>query len=119
VWAAERRSRTRKHYRFDDVAITPRPCSGRSLLCRLVLAASIELADGSLQSDRRAVRRAMTFGGLRQVRDLYDETCARTGIGAGPHVQLFPAFRRLAEEEAAARPVRSAITANARRGLSR
>jgi len=40
LWASDEPiSHHGKHYQFDDVAITPKPCSGRSRLCRGVLAA--------------------------------------------------------------------------------
>jgi alkanesulfonate monooxygenase SsuD/methylene tetrahydromethanopterin reductase-like flavin-dependent oxidoreductase (luciferase family) len=46
----------------------------------------------------------MTFGGLRQVRDLYHETCARHGKPAGRLMcSYFLHFADTPEEEAAAR----------------
>src|ERR1700739_4569456 len=65
-----------KHYRFDDVAITPRPVQ---LPIPSYVASfsqpSIELAGrlgcGLIVAPFAA---AMTYGGLRQVNDLYDQT---------------------------------------------
>ena len=70
-----------KHYRFDNVAITPKPVQ-RPIPAYVASFSqpSIELAGrlgcGLIVAPFAA---AMTFGGLRQVRELYHETCARHG----------------------------------------
>ena len=67
------------------------------LLCRLVLEA-VDRAGGAGSACNLIVApfaAAMTFGGLRQVREVYDEACAPPRQQAGAaDVQLFPAFRR-------------------------
>ena len=81
LWAADRAiSHHGRHYRFDDVAITPKPV-------QLPLPAylpsfsqpSIELAGrlgcGLIVAPFAA---AMTYGGLRQVAELYDQTALGT-----------------------------------------
>src|SRR5215467_12755674 len=68
-----------KHYRFDNVAITPKPVQ-RPLPAYVASFSqpSIELAGrlgcGLIVAPFAA---AMTYGGLRQVRKLYQETCAK------------------------------------------
>jgi len=123
LWAARGRSRTTGSTTGStNVAITPRPVQRpipsyvasfsrpsieacRTLGCNLIVA---------------PFAAAMTFGGLRQVRDLYDETCARHGHRGGRLMcSYFLHFADSPEEEAAARPVRSAITAMRDGGLSR
>ena len=82
LWASEAPiSRHGRHYQFDNVAITPRPV--QQLLPAYVASfskPSIELAGrlgcGLIVAPFAA---AMTFGGLRQVADLYHDTCARHG----------------------------------------
>jgi len=86
LWAADGPiSHHGKHYRFDDVAITPRPVQ-RPIPSYVASFSrpSIELA-GRLGCNLIVApfAAAMTFGGLRQVRDLYDETCARHGHKGG------------------------------------
>ena len=74
-----------RHYRFDDVAITPRPVQ-RPLPAYVASFSrpSIELAGrlgcGLIVAPFAA---AMSFGGLRQVSDLYQETLARHGKPKG------------------------------------
>jgi alkanesulfonate monooxygenase SsuD/methylene tetrahydromethanopterin reductase-like flavin-dependent oxidoreductase (luciferase family) len=74
-----------RHYRFDNVAITPRPVQ-RPIPAYVASFSrpSIELA-GRLGCNLIVApfAAAMTFGGLRQVRELYDETCARHGKPPG------------------------------------
>src|SRR5262249_1791235 len=86
LWAAEDRiSHHGKHYSFDDVRITPKPVQR-----------PIPTYVGSLSkpSIERAARLrcalivapfagAMSFGGLKQVADLYHETCAKHGTKPG------------------------------------
>jgi alkanesulfonate monooxygenase SsuD/methylene tetrahydromethanopterin reductase-like flavin-dependent oxidoreductase (luciferase family) len=70
-----------KHYRFDNVAITPKPVQ-RPLPAYIASFSqpSIELAGrlgcGLIVAPFAA---AMTYGGLRQVADLYRQTCAKHG----------------------------------------
>ena len=74
-----------KHYQFDDVAITPKPVQ-RPLPAYVASFSqpSIELAGrlgcGLIVAPFAA---AMTYGGLRQVSELYRETCARHGRPPG------------------------------------
>jgi alkanesulfonate monooxygenase SsuD/methylene tetrahydromethanopterin reductase-like flavin-dependent oxidoreductase (luciferase family) len=78
-------SHSGRHYRFTDVAITPRPVQ-KPLPAYVASFSkpSIELAArlgcGLIVAPFAA---AMTFGGLRQVADLYHETCARHGNQPG------------------------------------
>jgi alkanesulfonate monooxygenase SsuD/methylene tetrahydromethanopterin reductase-like flavin-dependent oxidoreductase (luciferase family) len=86
LWAADGRiSHHGKHYAFDDVRITPKPV--QKPLPALVASfskPSIELAArlgcGLVVAPFAA---AMSYGGLRQVADLYRETCARHGTTPG------------------------------------
>jgi len=80
LWASEEPiSHHGRHYRFDDVAITPRPVQ-RPLPAYVASFSqpSIELAGrlgcGLIVAPFAA---AMTYGGLRQVAELYHQTCAR------------------------------------------
>ncbi len=74
-----------RHYAFDDVAITPRPVQ-RPIPAYVASFSqpSIELAArlgcGLIVAPFAA---AMSFGGLRQVRDLYHATCAKHGTQPG------------------------------------
>jgi alkanesulfonate monooxygenase SsuD/methylene tetrahydromethanopterin reductase-like flavin-dependent oxidoreductase (luciferase family) len=107
LWESDRPvSHHGAHYRFDDVAITPRPVQ-RPIPAYVASFSrpSIELA-GRLGCNLIVApfAAAMTFGGLRQVRDLYQETCARHGKPAGRLMcSYFLHFADTAEEEAAAR----------------
>ena len=95
-----------KHYKFDNLSITPKP------LQRLMPAyigsfskPSIELAGrlgcGLIVAPFAA---AIGFGGLRQVADLYHETCARHGNKPGRLMcSYFIHFADDAQAEAAAR----------------
>ena len=95
-----------KHYRFEDVAITPKPV--QHPLPAYVASfsqPSIELAGrlgcGLIVAPFAA---AMTYGGLRQVAELYHETCARRGQAAGSLMcSYFIHFADTKEEEEAAR----------------
>jgi alkanesulfonate monooxygenase SsuD/methylene tetrahydromethanopterin reductase-like flavin-dependent oxidoreductase (luciferase family) len=95
-----------KHYQFDDVLLTPQPI-------QLPLPAyvgsfsrpSIELAArlgcGLVVAPFAA---ALTFGGLRQVADLYAETCVRHGTPPGRRMcSYFIHFADDADAEAASR----------------
>src|SRR5260221_1899263 len=95
-----------KHYQFDDVAITPRPVQ-RPIPAYVASFSrpSIELAGrlgcGLIVAPFAA---AMTFGGLKQVHDLYDDACARHGHPPGRLMcSYFMHFADTPAEEAAAR----------------
>jgi alkanesulfonate monooxygenase SsuD/methylene tetrahydromethanopterin reductase-like flavin-dependent oxidoreductase (luciferase family) len=86
LWAAEGRiSHHGKYYSFDDVRITPKPVQ-RPLPSYVgsFSKPSIELAArlgcGLIVAPFAA---AMSFGGLKQVTDLYNETCAKHGKTPG------------------------------------
>ncbi len=86
LWAAEDRiSHHGKHYSFDDVRITPKPVQ-RPLPTYVgsFSKPSIELAArlgcGLIVAPFAA---AMSYGGLKQVADLYKETCAKYGTQPG------------------------------------
>src|SRR5205814_7661774 len=86
LWSADERiSHNGKHYQFADVRITPKPVQ-RPLPAYVASFSkpSIELAArlgcGLVVAPFAA---AMTFGGLKQVADLYHESCARAGTRPG------------------------------------
>ena len=86
LWASEKPiSHHGKHYRFDDVAITPKPLQ-RPLPAYVASFSrpSIELAGrlgcGLIVAPFAA---AMTYGGLRQVAELYHQTSAKHGQPPG------------------------------------
>jgi alkanesulfonate monooxygenase SsuD/methylene tetrahydromethanopterin reductase-like flavin-dependent oxidoreductase (luciferase family) len=94
------------HYAFDNVAITPRPLQ-RPIPAYVASFSqpSIELA-GRLGCNLIVApfAAAMTFGGLRQVADLYQATCARHNQPAGRLMcSYFLHFADTPEAEAAAR----------------
>jgi len=87
LWSAggERISHHGKHYHFDDVRITPQPVQkpipsyvGSFSKPSIELAA--RLGCGVVVAPFAA---AMTFGGLKQVAELYHETCAKYGTKPG------------------------------------
>ncbi len=86
LWAAEGRiSHHGKHYSFDDVRITPKPVQrpiptyvGSFSKPSIELAA--RLGCGLIVAPFAA---AMSFGGLKQVADLYHATCAQHGKPPG------------------------------------
>ena len=95
-----------RHYQFDGVAITPQPVQ-RPIPAYVASFSrpSIELA-GRLGCNLIVApfAAAMTFGGLRQVHDLYAETCARHGQPTGRLMcSYFLHFADNPTEEAAAR----------------
>jgi alkanesulfonate monooxygenase SsuD/methylene tetrahydromethanopterin reductase-like flavin-dependent oxidoreductase (luciferase family) len=107
LWSAEGRiSHYGKHYRFDDVRITPKPIQQPlPVYIGSFSKASIELAArlgcGLIVAPFAA---AMTFGGLKEVADLYHETCAKHG--QKPHrliCSYFTHFADTPEQEATAR----------------
>ena len=86
LWQADGRiSHHGKHYHFDDIRITPKPVQ-RPLPTYVgsFSKPSIELAArlgcGLIVAPFAA---AMSYGGLKQVADLYHETCARHGRKSG------------------------------------
>lgn len=107
LWASEAPvSHHGTHYRFDNVAITPRPVQ-RPIPAYIASFSrpSIELA-GRLGCNLIVApfAAAMTFGGLRQVAELYRETCARHGQRAGRLMcSYFLHFADSPEAEEAAR----------------
>ena len=107
LWSAEGRiSHHGKHYQFDDVRITPKPV--QQPLPAYVASfskPSIELAArlgcGLIVAPFAA---AMSFGGLKQVADLYHESCAKFGTKPGRLMcSYFTHFADNAAEEAAQR----------------
>ncbi len=82
LWAAEDRiSHHGKHYSFDDVRITPKPVQkplptyvGSFSKPSIELAARLDC--GLIVAPFAA---AMSYGGLKQVADLYHECCAKYG----------------------------------------
>jgi alkanesulfonate monooxygenase SsuD/methylene tetrahydromethanopterin reductase-like flavin-dependent oxidoreductase (luciferase family) len=107
LWASEEPVSYRGvHYRFEDVAITPRPVQRPiPVYVASFSRPSIELA-GRLGCNLVVApfAAAMTFGGLRQVRDLYSETCIRHGHSPGRLMcSYFLHFADTPAEEEAAR----------------
>ena len=95
-----------KHYQFENVAITPKPVQ-RPIPAYVASFSkpSIELAGrlgcGLIVAPFAA---AMTFGGLRQVAELYSAACARHGSAQGRLMcSYFSHFADTKEEEQAAR----------------
>jgi alkanesulfonate monooxygenase SsuD/methylene tetrahydromethanopterin reductase-like flavin-dependent oxidoreductase (luciferase family) len=86
LWAAEGRiDHHGKHYKFEDVRITPKPVQrpiptyvGSFSKPSIELAA--RLGCGLIVAPFAA---AMSFGGLKQVADLYNETCIKHGQKPG------------------------------------
>ncbi len=107
LWESERPiSHHGKHYQFDNVAITPRPVQ-RPIPAYVASFSrpSIELA-GRLGCNLIVApfAAAMNFGGLRQVAELYQASCARHGHPAGRLMcSYFLHFADTPAEEAAAR----------------
>jgi len=107
LWATDEPiSHHGKHYCFDDVAITPKPVQ-RPIPAYVASFSqpSIELAGrlgcGLIVAPFAA---AMTYGGLRQVSDLYRATCAKHGQQpAGLMCSYFIHFADTKAEEEAAR----------------
>jgi alkanesulfonate monooxygenase SsuD/methylene tetrahydromethanopterin reductase-like flavin-dependent oxidoreductase (luciferase family) len=102
LWAAEGRiSHHGKYYSFDDVRITPKPVQ-RPLPSYVgsFSKPSIELAArlgcGLIVAPFAA---AMSFGGLKQVADLYNETCAKHG--KKPARMMCSYFVHFADDKAA------------------
>ena len=95
-----------KHYTFDDVSITPRPLqSPLPAYVASFSSPSIELAArlgcGLIVAPFAAT---LSYGGLKQVADLYKGTCAKHGTTPGRLMcSYFIHFADNAEQEAAAR----------------
>src|SRR5712692_5254632 len=107
LWSSDRPiSHRGKHYQFEDVAITPKPVQ-RPLPAYVASFSqpSIELAGrlgcGLIVAPFAA---AMTYGGLRQVAELYHQTCAKHGRPSGRLMcSYFIHFADTKAQEAAAR----------------
>ena len=107
LWSADGPiSHTGRHYQFEDVAVTPSPVQ-RPLPAYVASFSqpSIELAGrldcGLIVAPFAA---AMSYGGLRQVADLYHETCGRHGRAPGRLMcSYFIHFADTSGEEEAAR----------------
>jgi alkanesulfonate monooxygenase SsuD/methylene tetrahydromethanopterin reductase-like flavin-dependent oxidoreductase (luciferase family) len=107
LWASEEPiSHSGRHYQFDNVAITPRPVQ------RPIPAYVASFSKPSIELAARLgcnlivapFAAAMTFGGLRQVHDLYAEACARHGNPPGRLMcSYFLHFADSPAEDAAAR----------------
>src|SRR5258708_11038764 len=106
-WAAKARiSHSGKHYQFDDVRITPKPIQNpmRAYIGSFSKP-SIELAArlgcGLIVAPFAA---AMSYGGLKQVADLYREACVKHGNKPGRMMcSYFTHMADSREHEAAAR----------------
>jgi alkanesulfonate monooxygenase SsuD/methylene tetrahydromethanopterin reductase-like flavin-dependent oxidoreductase (luciferase family) len=107
LWSADKPiSHHGKHYTFDNILTTPRPVQ-KPLPAYVASFSkpSIELAArlgcGLIVAPFAA---AMSYGGLKQVSDLYHETCAKYGTKPGRLMcSYFTHFADNAEQEAAAR----------------
>jgi alkanesulfonate monooxygenase SsuD/methylene tetrahydromethanopterin reductase-like flavin-dependent oxidoreductase (luciferase family) len=107
LWAAEDRiSHHGKHYHFDDVRITPKPVQ-KPLPAYIASFSppSIELAArlgyGLIVAPFAA---ALSYGGLKKVADLYNETCAKYGRKPGRLMcSYFTHFYDTPQQEAAQR----------------
>src|SRR5262245_2018104 len=107
LWAAQDRiSHHGKHYRFDDIRITPKPIQNPvPVYIASFSKPSIELAArlgcGLIVAPFAA---AMSFGGLKRVADLYHETCIKHGQKPGRLMcSYFTHFADTKEEELAQR----------------
>jgi alkanesulfonate monooxygenase SsuD/methylene tetrahydromethanopterin reductase-like flavin-dependent oxidoreductase (luciferase family) len=86
LWEAEGRlSHHGRHYSFDDVRITPKPVQRPiptyvASFSKLSIELAARLGCGLIVAPFAA---AMSFGGLKQVADLYRETCAKHGRAPG------------------------------------
>ena len=86
LWEAEGRiSHHGRHYSFDEVRITPKPIQRPiptyvASFSKLSIELAARLGCGLIVAPFAA---AMSFGGLKQVADLYRETCAKHGRAPG------------------------------------
>ncbi|HZT89670.1 MAG TPA: LLM class flavin-dependent oxidoreductase [Stellaceae bacterium] len=107
LWQADGRiSHAGRHYRFEDVAITPKPVQRPipayvASFSRPSIELAARLGCGLAVAPFAA---AITYGGLRQVADLYHETCARRGTRPGRLVCSY--FIHFADDPAAERAAR-------------
>jgi alkanesulfonate monooxygenase SsuD/methylene tetrahydromethanopterin reductase-like flavin-dependent oxidoreductase (luciferase family) len=118
LWASpEPLTHRGRHYRLDDVAITPQPAQ------RPIPAYVASFSKPSIELAARLgcnlivapFAAAMTFGGLRQVREVYDEACHRAGNPPGRLMcSYFLHFADTPAEEDGLVPARSATIRNAR-----
>jgi alkanesulfonate monooxygenase SsuD/methylene tetrahydromethanopterin reductase-like flavin-dependent oxidoreductase (luciferase family) len=107
LWAADGPiSHHGRHYRFDDIAITPRPVQ------RPIPAYIASFSDPSIELAARLgcglivapFAAALSYGGLRQVRERYDRACVRHGRLPGRLMcSYFLHFADSTAEEEAAR----------------
>jgi len=107
LWAAEGRiSHHGAHYSFYDVRITPKPVQQPipiyvASFSKLSIELAARLGCGLVVAPFAA---AMSFGGLKQVADLYNETCVRHGQKPGRLMcSYFTHFADNKDEEAAQR----------------
>jgi alkanesulfonate monooxygenase SsuD/methylene tetrahydromethanopterin reductase-like flavin-dependent oxidoreductase (luciferase family) len=107
LWTTDERiSHHGRHYRFDDVRITPRPLQRPiptyvGSFSRPSIELAARLGCGVIVAPFAA---AMTFGGLRQVADVYHETCAKSGTRpARVMCSYFTHFADTPQQEAAQR----------------
>ncbi|HEV3175928.1 MAG TPA: LLM class flavin-dependent oxidoreductase [Stellaceae bacterium] len=108
LWAAggARISHHGKYYRFEDVRITPQPLqkpipSYVGSFSRPSVELAARLGCGLVVAPFAA---AMTFGGLRQVAELYRDSCAKAGTKPGRLMcSYFTHFADTPEQEAAQR----------------
>lgn len=96
-----------KHYQFEDVRITPQPLQKpMPMYVASFSKPSIELAArlncGLIVAPFAA---AMSFGGLKQVADLYHESCAK--YGTKPHRLMCSYFTHFADDEASEKAQRA------------
>jgi alkanesulfonate monooxygenase SsuD/methylene tetrahydromethanopterin reductase-like flavin-dependent oxidoreductase (luciferase family) len=107
LWSADGRiSHHGQHYSFEDVRITPKPVQQPiptyvASFSKLSIELAARLGCGLIVAPFAA---AMSFGGLKQVADLYNETCAKYGNKPGRLMcSYFTHFADTKEQEAAQR----------------
>jgi alkanesulfonate monooxygenase SsuD/methylene tetrahydromethanopterin reductase-like flavin-dependent oxidoreductase (luciferase family) len=107
LWAAEGRiSHHGTHYQFDDVRITPKPIQNPmpayvASFSKPSIKLAARLGCGLIVAPFAA---AMSFGGLKQVADLYHESCQKFGTKPGRLMcSYFTHFADTKEQEAAQR----------------
>jgi alkanesulfonate monooxygenase SsuD/methylene tetrahydromethanopterin reductase-like flavin-dependent oxidoreductase (luciferase family) len=107
LWEADERiSHHGKHYSFDNVRITPKPVQRPiptyvASFSKLSIELAARLGCNLVVAPFAA---AMSFGGLKQVVDLYNETCAKHGKKPGRVMcSYFTHFADSAAEEQAQR----------------
>src|SRR6266699_2695651 len=107
LWSADGRiSHKGQHYSFEDVRITPKPVQKPiptyvASFSKLSIELAARLGCGLIVAPFAA---AMSFGGLKQVADLYNETCVKHGKKPGRLMcSYFIHFADHAQQEAAQR----------------